>query len=325
MPTSHLQFPKHPALELSGILEGLVHPKSQGDDCIRIYGVRGWIRNRIGNTSNKQISKELGVSYKNITNWLGNGSREIGIPVEFFIKLCHTYHLNFDEIFHSTRFGCTNSKKYSLPGSLGPDIAYLLGYLMGDGHLANPADTISNGSNYNAEIRITTNLVEDLQLLQKIFGSNFSYTPTIYQEHSFYRLVARAKVLHIFFSKILNFPVGNKKKATRVPQIILSCPELERWFLMGFFDADGSICKLSQKYWNIRIKQFNPKMIQECIRIIKERGINVSGPYIDKGKRNGTETTSYVLAIQKRSEIEKFIKEFPSLKILRCEILAEIK
>ena len=179
--------------------------------------MRSWIRNRIGDTSNKQVSRELGVSYKNITNWLGAGNREIGIPVEFFIELCHAYNLSFDEILPSARFGCTNSKKYSLPNSLGADIAYLLGYLMGDGHLANPGDTISNGSNYNAEIRITTNKLEDLQLLQKIFISNFSYTPSIYQEHSFYCLVARAKVLHIFFSKILNFPVGNKKRVTRVP------------------------------------------------------------------------------------------------------------
>lgn len=301
---------------LGNYLELLViRDSGKGNDGLRIYGIRSYLRKLVSGNTLVEVAQRLNLRYKNLRNWIGKNKTDVGIPVDVALKLSRKFNGSENTLFrNATIFGCTNSKKYSLPKYTSPALAYLLGYIIGDGHLANPWDVISNGSTYNAEIRITTGDKQHLLYLRKIFFELFSYTPPLFKEGTFYRLIARAKTLHVFLHNVCGIPTGNKKHKTLVPPLIIGNKLLESWFLAGFFDSDGSVTK-QKTGWNIRIKQFNKRVLEESETLLLGLGIKISGIYADYGERNGTPTKSYVLAIQKQSEVNKFISAIPSLKL----------
>ncbi|MFQ6009681.1 MAG: LAGLIDADG family homing endonuclease [Candidatus Aenigmatarchaeota archaeon] len=287
---------------------------TKGNDFIRLYGMREFLRNA-ANCKRKEMAQFLNVDVKRLNYWIGESKRDVGIPIYHALKLVKFIGADKDELFDKAIwFGCTNSRQYTLPKFLTPRLAYLLGYIMGDGHLANPKNLISNGSTYNAEIRITGDNIAHLIFLRKIFKELFNYSPPIFKEKNFYRLIGRSKVIHLFLTKVCGMPVGSKKNKTCMPSII-KINFLKKLFLSGLFDADGTIHIGGNKQPYIRIKQHNKRLLKECAHIFHDNGIKVSGIYTDKGFRNGTKTVNYVLIIYRKEEIEKFIRQFFSLKV----------
>ncbi len=310
---------------LGDYLDRLVIQRIKGNDEIRAYGIRNLIRPKISN-SLIEFSNTTGLKYKNVANWFGDHKKDVGVPISVLIKTINALGIDRDEIFRKmTVFGGTNTKLHTLPKVLTPDLAYLLGYIMGDGHLANPSDWISNGSKYNAEIRITTADQHHLVNLQKIFKKHFSYTPPLFKEGNFYRLVGRSKVIHRFLAEICDVPVGNKKDKTRIPEIVYKDNILSRYFVSGFFDADGTISTNNKKIRGIRIKQHNLQMLERCEEILIREGIKSIGMYVDNGIRKGTPTRNYVLAVQNQRDIKQFMTRFYSLKMYEKVVTIEKK
>jgi intein/homing endonuclease len=300
---------------LKDYLTKLIIPKTKGNDEIRVYQIRDYVRRRIKG-SLSIFSGKTGTKYKNVLNWFGNSSLDVGVPISELIRISDILDINRKDLFRRIKWlGGTNTKKYFLPKQLTPKLAYLLGYIMGDGHLANPADIILNGSRYNAEIRITTCEKHHLEFLQNIFGELFGYRPPLFKENNFYRLVGRSKVIHRFFDKVCGVPTGNKRDKTLIPKIMLKNKILCGYFLSGFFDADGCAIVSKGRIASIRIKQHNRRILEQCVDVLKKAGIRRVGIYEDNGIRNGIVTTGYVLAIQNREGIERFMKMFFSIKI----------
>ncbi|MFH0736940.1 MAG: LAGLIDADG family homing endonuclease [Candidatus Micrarchaeota archaeon] len=300
--------------EFQFYLDKLVINRSPGNDSIRAYGIRGMLREHIGG-SLKDLARVSGSKYRNILNWLGDMEGDVGIPVGELLRLAKILGIEQRHLQEKNLvFGNMNSKKCVLPRRMNGELAYLLGYIMGDGHLSNPKDFISNGSKYNAEIRITTADESHLKYLQCIFSRHFAYVPPLYREGNFYRLVGRSKTIHRFLSIICGIPTGNKKDKTCIPFSITSS-EMHRFFLAGFFDSDGSVVCKNGRIISLRLKQHNRTILEDCQCILKNAGIINPGLYADFGIRKGTKTEAYVIAIQNKRDIERFIKIFPSLKI----------
>lgn len=304
-------------VSLGNYLGKLFIKRCRGNDEIRVYGIRNFLRSKLDGKSLIELSRFCDIKYKNIRNWIGNTKTDVGIPLTQLMKIAIFMEVPSNVVFENVcLFGGTNTKKYSLPKYITPKLAYLMGYIMGDGHLATPSDTISNGSEYNAEIRITTNEKYHLEYLQQIFLDLFSYKPPLFKEKTFYRLIGRSKVIHRFLAKVCGIPTGNKKEKTLVPSVLNKNHTLEKYFLSGFFDADGSVAVSKNKVRGIRIKQHNERILKQCYKILKEDGIKSLGIYRDNGLRNGKITKAYVLAIQNQPDIQHFIRNFFSLKIL---------
>ena len=310
------QITEQTMIPLADYLDKLMITREKGNDAIRAYRIRNFLRTKLNGISLIKLSKITKINYKNIQNWLCNSKRDVGIPIEELVEISTILGVSREMLFNETKyFGGTNTKKYKLPRCITPKFAYLLGYIMGDGHLANPSDKISNGSMYNAEIRITTNERHHLEYLQKIFVELFGYKPPLFKEKEFYRLIGRSKVVHRFLDKICGIPTGNKKEKTVIPKIISGNKVLERYFLSGFFDSDGSVVFANGKIRGLRIKQHNKKILEQCYEVLKVTGIESVGIYTDNGLRNNKITYGYVLAIQNQRDIKKFIDNFYSIKI----------
>src|SRR3989338_5242433 len=82
------------------------------------------------------------------------------------------FHRLWNEIYTcSDYFGCTNGKNIKLPKKLDNNLAYLLGVIMGDGHIADPDKSYDKFITYSSEIRITDGNKETFIKLSKIFRS----------------------------------------------------------------------------------------------------------------------------------------------------------
>ncbi len=142
------------SLELANYLGKLLLVKTKGNDEIRAYRIRDFINSRLNGEKIVEVAKKTETNPRNIGNWLGNTKRDIGFPLSKLLIVSKIYNIRNQDLFGAIKiFGCTDSKKSRLPKRITPRLAYLLGYLMGDGHLANPKDTISNGFEYNAEVK----------------------------------------------------------------------------------------------------------------------------------------------------------------------------
>jgi hypothetical protein len=302
---------------LPDYLDKLIITRKKGNDAIRVYGIRNFLRSKLNGISLIKLSKITKINYKNIQNWLCNSKRDVGIPLTELVAISNSLGIPREILFREIEyFGGTNTKRYKLPKQITSKPAYLLGYIMGDGHLANPSDIISNGSMYNAEIRITTNERHHLEYLQRIFIELFGYKPPLFKEKEFYRLVGRSKVIHRFLDKVCGIPTGNKKEKTHIPKILHGNKTLERYFLSGFFDADGTVSLVNNRIRWIRIKQYNKRILEQSADILHAADIKNVGIYNSNGLRNGRITRGYVLAIQNQRDIKQFTDIFFSLKLI---------
>lgn len=304
-------------ISFENYLSHLIIPACPGNSEIRVYCIRSIVQNFLSanNLSFRTFSDLSGIKYSDVLNWFSYSSNDVGTPLSKLVAINSTFSICNDLFDKITYFGNTNSKKYFLPKTITPQLAYLLGYLMGDGHLSNSSDLIRNGSLYNAEIRITTGNNDHLIFLREIFFNLFHHRPPLFSEGNFYRLVCRSKVIHLFLSRVCGIPVGNKKELTHIPEIVNSDPLLQRFFVSGFFDADGSICFHKGKLHSIRLKQHNRLILEQCQKVFESAGITRSKIYVDNGCRNGVITYASVLVISNKSDIIRFINSFFSLKV----------
>lgn len=311
----------------------------KGSDNIRVYGIGGIIKRLYLDLqrfySIEQIERRTGRIRDSYENWIRG---KTGIAVQRLYKLCKYWkatcrkskqELNelWEEIYREVKyFGCTNGKQIKLPKNLDYNLAYLLGVIIGDGHLADPNKSYDKFTTYNSELRITDGYKETFISLSRIFEELFDYKPKIYSEKSkigkeFYRFVIRSKPLHRFLMKVCGIPTGKKFDKVDILSIIKNSPlEIQKAFITGFFDADGCIRLAQGKYPEVSISQLNPRILYSIINVSKRIGIKWNGPYRTDCQRNHSST----IKISNRENVERFLNSFPSfnpIKIKQGEII----
>ena len=281
------------------------------------------------------MEKDIGRCHDTFKNWAlektGISIQELYFLCKYWKKVCKRSHKEFNELWNlvyktADYFGCVNGKIIKLPKCLDYKLSYLLGYIMGDGHLANPNISYDKLTNYNSEIRITDGYKETFIFLRGFFKDLFDYIPKIYSEKSkvnkeFYRFVIHSKPLHRFLMIVCGIPVGNKSKIIDIPKIIKNSPiELQKYFISGFFDADGCIRLAQGKFPEVSISQLKPKILISIIKISKKLDIKWSGPYkMDSGRNH-----SSVIKITNKENIERFLNYFTPfnpIKLKQSELI----
>lgn len=328
---------------LQNYLLKLDDPKyiKKGSDSIRIYKlgeVIGQIYKELKKyNSIEQIEYNTGRCEDTHLNWI---NKKTGISIQELYTLCRYWRIScektnkefeelWNKIYHNSYFfGCTNGKPIKLPKIINYKLAYLIGVIMGDGHLANPSKSYDKLTTYNSEVRITDGNKETFIELSKIFEDLFEYKPNIYSElskvnKSFYRFVIKSKPLHRFLMVVCNIPTGNKARKICIPKIIRESPlEIQKWFITGFFDADGCVMMAQNKYPQISISQKYVRILNSIIKISENFDIKWNGPYKTvSGNNHG-----YIIRLSNIKNIEKFLMNFKSInpiKIKQSETLWE--
>ncbi len=256
-------------------------------DNIYIKNANHFVKLIVENSSFKKIelAKILQVSPSSVSKWLYSN---VAIPItsfNFLYQLSKNKRIP-DKIMFSTKSG-SGIRTWVLPNELNSKLAYLLGYLAGDGCLHTNSYTISFVfNNLNECKRI-------LSTLRKLFHIEADYDN--YKTYFVVRL--NSKVLHLFFNKLFDFPLGKKKGKLQVPSLIQnSSSKIKLQFIRGFFNADGCLCH-TEKTYALMFKQSTERFLKQLKIMLLEFGYNLNGPYFDK------QNDSWLLATWKASTI----------------------
>ena len=152
--------------------------------------------------------------------------------------------------------------KLLYPKTLDNDLAYLVGYHLGDGYLEDFNKAFKRRGKGSYEIDYADRDPEQIKLINNIIEDKFRCKIKIYKKPHDNLWIGRmgsCKVLHWFLNKKLEIPMGEKNKID-IPKWILMNEERLSNFLSGFFDAEGDVGKTTnhsnkdKKYFIIRIQ-----------------------------------------------------------------------
>ena len=170
-----------------------------------------------------------------------------------------------------------------IPSKLSADLAYEIGFHIGDGHLTitKRKDTgvsmfhIVFSGNWKEEKDFYKNTI--VPLIFKIYNKK----PHMRMEHkNTIRLYFNSKAVALFKSKVLGLPTGNKKGRVSIPKLILnSSPRMKASCLGGIIDSDFCLSfKKDGRYPNLSASfpLECKKLVNNIKSILKGIGITCS-------------------------------------------------
>lgn len=199
--------------------------------------------------------------------------------------------------------------KLKYPQKLDVDLAYLVGYHLGDGYLENVYKTLKRIGKGGYEIDYADSDIEQVKHVNDIIKHEFGYELRIYKRPNVNLWIARSdcKVLHWFLNKKLGLPIG-RRESIKIPSWIFNNKELLSNFLSGFFDAEGDVGRIvnrvvnGREYHKIRIQltQKDRDILYE-IRNILKNSYMINSCIYKKHKQD-----AYTLKIDARNAINNF-------------------
>jgi signal recognition particle subunit SRP54 len=220
----------------------------------------------------------------------------------------HVGLINDDAIVKEVfRIKLRKSRKWiQFPRYLTPNLAEFVGYVIGDGHVA------------ERYVEITTADPEVIKRINVLAASLFAITPAVLKDKrsKAYRISLASTTLATIMTKVFGIPAGKKGPHLHVPQCLeLSSNEVVARFLRAYFDCDGSIC---QAYRNIEITSESRTLIQQVNTLLRRFGIH-SCP-----SRKTIESKPYWRLCIEARYAESYAKKIGSIIQRKQERLVEI-
>lgn len=191
---------------------------------------------------------------------------------------------------------------------LNPETAYLTGFIIGDGSLANSCKSRTDPSkDYRISVDISDidHLFKIAELIKTIISTSSS--PKARQQagnrvpRSY--LFIRNKSLFMFLHKEMKIPIGNKSSIVHVPsKVVESSFEVKKHFLAGYFDADGGF-----RGGSLGFTTASERMQNDVSSLLNEFKILHS---TEKWVNKRYDKVFYGIKLR-RCEIDKFINSFP--------------
>jgi len=201
----------------------------------------------------------------------------------------------------------------SLPKELTPQLAEFIGYYMGDGHKSS-----------EFSLRLTDAHIPILEHHKKAIKELFNFDAIIRHHPD---RTKNAHILEINNIKIIRFLENNfpefflKTLNIRVPQkIIGASPEIQRAFLRGFADADGTVSN------NIEITSFSKEMIKDLQHLFSLNSIpsNISQDRIGISSAYGLSKFNELIGFSmqyKSDNLKKAVNESKSLGFNKQDLI----
>ena len=187
-----------------------------------------------------------------------------------------------------TGISSNGNSSISLPKFYSPELAYITGFIIGDGHVSK-----------RTEIVLWEETEKHSVYLRNLVKNVFGYNPILLDEKSYYRVIINSAPIHFFFTKVINLVEGKKKLKERIPKFVFLNSEFILNFLRGIFDSDGGVT-ISKDKKSILLSSVNERFLNEVNLLLNRFNINFPGPY-KSGNRRGYEIRTF-----KNSEIKKF-------------------
>ncbi len=180
--------------------------------------------------------------------------------------------------------GKTNSIEIKFPKVLTPELAELVGFIIGDGHIDLHKVEFTN-SNQILRERVKDLLYELFRVKSREFKSRNTFN-----------LQATARALSHALNRNLSIPLGNKASTIQIPQAILKSEnKILAAFLRAYFDCDGYVSKSIRE---VELATASPKMARQLqlvllrfgiVAFLKEKAVKgkiyyrilIRGPFVD--------------------------------------------
>ena len=177
------------------------------------------------------------------------------------------------------------------------NLAYITGFLIGDGNL----------SKKDYLIRAVEKNEDFIRNLAEIFEKVFKRKPKIYFDrfNNSFVLYIHSKFIWSFFVNELKIPAGRKAKCVQVPlQIMNARKQVKIAFLRGIFDAEGSPNRQVDShhprgYPRIELKVCSEPLIESVSKLLHEIGVYHRLYHYDNYS---------LIGIYGRKECEKYLK-----------------
>lgn len=266
----------------------------------------------------KIISDRLGMPYQTLYSWIsGNNPISKGYALlKFWKEICNKSEKEFierwDLVYRNTiAYSQNGQKKVILPKELTADLAYIIGFFQGDGHLKKE----KGERNFQEHsIYFYESDKEILNMINKLMYEQFGIYGNIYFQSNktgkWNTLRICSKQIYLFFKNVLNLKTGKKVRGVNTPEIIKKSEiSAQLSFIRGFFDAEGSVGETKKNHW-LEIGQASKDSPCEILIWIKnkldENGINLSEPKRSKNQE------FYKIRTAKRETIKRFFDTISS-------------
>lgn len=193
----------------------------------------------------KDLAKTLGIDESGLYRWIRQGI----LPISALKKI-ETYPgtKRFVKAMKEPCYLCVpkSPHKVKLP-RLNADIAYLVSYVSGDGHIK---DQVKNNNKWEIIVESWVETPELLRQLQEIMAAQFNMSTSLCKNKTRkgYRLFINSKILHKILNKVFEIPIGNKHNEVQVPQIIRQASDkIRKSYIRGWFDAEGFVTTSHKK------------------------------------------------------------------------------
>ncbi|TSC56692.1 MAG: reverse gyrase [Parcubacteria group bacterium Greene0714_21] len=176
---------------------------------------------------------------------------------------------HYEGIWVKQKAGKTgNAKPQKLPLRITPELAYIVGFIAGDGHL----DTRINFAMKASEV----GLCHLRELFEKVLDHPYPWLTTLRTQ---YRLQSTF-LYHLF--QHLGIPKGNKSSIIDIPNILLRQPdEILHGYIAGLWDTDGCITKSWRNSIRLSYSSRSKVFIDKLQLLLKTFGIP-SSKHLDK-------------------------------------------
>lgn len=309
-------IPTFPKVRFENYLDQLVDG-NHSNSPIRVKGAEKFLDNSVKEIGQTGIEGELDISTSCLRGWI-RGRR--GIPLSSLRKILKihlepdTYQSVWNEIFGKIRYYTLGGSPHrvTLPLYITPRLLYFVGYLYGDGCISDAQKRSYETGGTTFEIKIADFSRTQIEGIARLFHHLFNVRAEIRDERickgeQTYYIDPKCKIVHRFLNQEFNMPTGEKKNKLKVPPLMFHIPsKLHRWFIAGFFDADGSIFQVKKsgsKRTVVKFKQTSLEILQDIKYLLKrDMGIRLCGPYTEP-------EGAWSLSTEKRNTVEKFCKK----------------
>jgi len=265
----------------------------------------------------KVLPEKLGISCMGFYGYK-NGRKAVSIQMLMKIlrlwqELCNKsddeVKEKWDSFFeHGLVFGTHSPHQEAiLPRFLNPKLAYLLGWICGDGSL---------NQRHNYVLKISEKSKPQLEcVLQPLLHELFNvHAPIFRRSRNGYAIQIGSKPIFRFLTNVAKVRVGE------IPSYIKKIDgDIKRYFLAGIFDAEGYVAA-SYQHSRITISQASRNFLGELMELFKTFDIYFTGPNLHRNEKG----IWFTVQLRKKSEILKFASQVGSYHVEKSPKLEEL-
>ena len=246
------------------------------------------LSNYIKNMHHEEIDKKSSNLYVKINKF----NKEILLP-----SILNKNYSHSQIIYWKAK---SSPHKIQLPTHINPKLAYLIGYLYGDGGLKDIRRSYKISKRFEHKIIVGDEFeTQIINIINPLFQQLFNLHTKIRYEKikkgiKIYYINPTSKVIYRFLTNVFNFPEGPKKGKLKIPYLIKnSNKRIKLWFIKGLLDADGDV-RAMEKFSDLNKKHKSPRIklrmadknfICEIKDLINQDfDLGFTGPYSDTGK-----------------------------------------